>query len=190
MHTTQHEKLLDIALERSKINPIMGNVSEVFRKDVQDLIPANFKFEKGIDIPGAFRVDGNILINTIRKKTPTVNWINQRVYLTSPHTINNTYYDIILISAGGMLDKVVQFDSLKYDFYPQKGILLQFPYHVNDYRILIPQGEIDFLFDSHNLVVGASHEREFDSLAFDPKVAQNLVHEATKYMPLPHFDAH
>lgn len=55
MNPNKHDYLLDLAKKRLEANPIMAAVEEITETD---LLPHNFKFDKGIYIKGAFRIDG------------------------------------------------------------------------------------------------------------------------------------
>lgn len=169
LHHTLHHKLLDLANTRYRSNPIMGKPEEIYN---------TYGFEKGILIPGAFYVDGRILLEKLKSQTPNVNHIKQRVILNDSHTIYGKYYDQIIICCGGGLQDIINFDQFHMDFYPQKGMLLEFDYPINNKPMVIPQGEIDIIYHQEKLIIGASHQNKFNTLDFEETVAQNLITQA------------
>ncbi|HLV50216.1 MAG TPA: FAD-dependent oxidoreductase [Erysipelothrix sp.] len=179
MNPNKHDYLLDLAKKRLEANPIMAAVEEITETD---LLPHNFKFDKGIYIKGAFRIDGRKYLEVIHSKMDTVNFIHKQTTLS--HLLTKGY-DKILICAGGRFLDAFDLKGYKVDHFNQKGMLLVYPYHTNNYAIAIPKGEIDFLFDNNSLVIGASHEKDYTHMGYDEIVAKDLINQATKYMTLP-----
>lgn len=185
INSNQHTKLLNIALERAINNPIMGDVKEVTMTSMNTLIPESLSFDKAIDIPGAFQVDGNNLLKIFASVNNNINRITSRVILTSLNTINSINYDYIVITAGAGLTDILKFDDFTFDFYSQKGMLLEYNYPPNNYRIIMPKGEIDILFNGTKLIVGASHENNYNNLEYNQNIANQLITNATQYIDLP-----
>lgn len=179
MNPNKHDYLLDLAKKRLESNPIMEKVEEITETD---LLPRSFKFDKGIYIKGAFRIDGNKFLEVIRSKMQSVNFINKK---TSLSQLLRMDYDKILVCAGGRFLDAFDLQGYEIDHFNQKGMLLTYPYHKNNYAIAIPKGEIDFLFDHETLVIGASHERDYTHMDYDESVSEDLIAQASQYMPLP-----
>lgn len=182
INESKHDLLLDLALKRAQVNPIMGKVQTVSDVDMAGFIPKTLHFNKAIDVPGAFQVDGRLLLQILRQKSPTVNYYNQRVQLTTSRQIKGQIYDAIIVAAGAGLPDVLSFDNFTFDYYQQKGMLLEFPYHDNHYRMILPRGEIDLLFKPQQLIIGASHQNTFKDLAFEPEITQQLIMKANPYV--------
>lgn len=175
----RHDHLLAMAIERQKRNPIMGMVKEI--RDT-DKLPSSFKFEKAFEISGAFRVDGQKLLNVLHRKLKNTNFIHETTTLSNLMSKN---YDKIIVCAGGRFNEAFDLEGYDVDQFPQKGMLLSYPYEANQYAMAIPKGEIDFLFNHDELVIGASHKIDFTHMDYEADVAQDLIDQATYYMPLP-----
>lgn len=179
MNPNRHEYLLELARKRLETNPIMEVVEEITETD---LLPKSFKFDKGIYIKGAFRIDGGKFLDVMHSKMKSVNFIHEKTTLSHLLTMD---YDKILVCAGGRFLDAFDLDGYEIDHFNQKGMLLVYPYHKNNYAIAIPKGEIDFLFDNDALVIGASHEKDYTHMGYDESVSVDLINQATQYMPLP-----
>ncbi len=178
MHPKQHDKLLNLAQKRLLESPIMKSVKEITSHPD---IPENFKFDKGIYIEGAFRVDGKIYLDVLKTQTKNINTSNTTAQLKD---ILNQDYDKILVACGGRTQEILDDINIKLDHYAQKGMLIELPYKENNSPILMPQGEIDFLFKHDALVIGASHEKEYPHTDFDQNIFDSLVSKAEEFMPL------
>lgn len=183
MHDKLHDKLLNIARTRLESNPLMESVNSI---ESSDKIPLDFKFNKAIEVTGAFSVDGLKFLESIKRKTENVNFIEAHATLTSRTSINNIEYDKIFICAGARHQDILKDIDIKIDAYAQKGMLLRFDHPQNNYGILMPQGEIDFLYNEDELIIGASHENDYEHTDFDVNIANNLISQAERYMKLPH----
>ena len=178
IHPSQHDKLLNLAYTRLKESPIMKSVVPMTS---HPNIPQDFKFEKGFFIEGAFRIDGKQYLKVLDKMTPDVHKINATANLKDILDLN---YDKVLLACGGRTQDILNDIHIKLDHSAQKGMLLEFPYPKNQSPIIMPQGEIDFIFKETSLIIGASHEKEYMDTNFDPKVFESLVAAAQKYMPI------
>lgn len=176
INENNHEKLLNLAIKRSEYNPIMGQVKEI--KSTTKL-PEEYKFDKAIEIPGAFRIDGSSLVQVLTKD---INTINQTVSLK--HLLEKSY-DHIIIATGGRIEETLKGLDYEFDLYSQKGTLIELPYPENNYAIAMPKGEIDLLFKKESLVIGATHVNTFETYDFEPEEAKYLLTEASKYIKLP-----
>lgn len=177
-HPKQHDKLLKIALSRVDESPSMKEVYEITSHPD---IPKDFKMDKGIYVSGAFRVDGKHYVESISQLMPSVNMIHETVNLQD---IINKGYDKILVACGGRTQDILDNINIKLDHYPQKGMLIELPYEKNNSPIIMPPGELDFLFKHDALVIGASHEKEYPHLEFDQKIFDDLITQARAFMPI------
>lgn len=175
IHEKLHDKLLKIAQDRLQTNPIMKSVKEVSN------IPNEFAYEKGIFVEGAFSIDGLEYLKLINKHTPQTNFIDKTVTLKEVLSMD---YDKIIIASGARIESLLDDLNIKLDHSAQKGMLLEYGYQKNDHPIIMPQGEIDFLFKDQSLVIGASHENQYKHLEYDENIAQDLIAQARKYLPL------
>lgn len=172
-----HDKLLKLAIKRSQNNPIMGEVKEITKTNK---LPDEFKFNKAIEIPGAFRVDGKSLVEAL---TQNIHTIPKTVTLLKLQEKGK--YDAIIIATGARIPETLEGLDYTYDLFPQKGTLLEVDYPSNNFAIAMPKGEIDLLFKEDQLVIGATHINKFQSTNFDESEANYLIKEAQKHIHLP-----
>lgn len=180
IHPTLHDKLYELAKKRQTSNPNMGKVQEITSSQ---FIPKRFRFEKAIEITGAFRVDGESLL-IVLKENSKINYSRKKAKLTSSTSVNQTEYDLIYICAGASTQDVLKDININLDTYAQKGILLEYDIEPNDYRIIMPKGEIDFLYSANKLVIGASHENEYEDMNFNQDIANNLIAQANEHLEI------
>ncbi len=176
IHDTLHEKLFNLAKKRLKHNPIMKHVT---KNIPTHKMPPHFKYDKGFYIEGAFSIDGQDYLNHINQKTQNTHFHHQTVSLK---TLIEKDYDKILIAAGARLEPLLNELNINMEHKAQKGMLLEIPYEDNDYAIIMPKGEIDFLFKKDALVIGASHENDYRNLDFDEAIKDDLLKQAHAYL--------
>lgn len=178
----RHEFMWELISKRYINNPIMKHIEEVTSLN---RIPQDLKFNKGIYIEGAFKVDGAQYLKTVRHHLSDVNFINETTTLS--HLLNKGY-DKIILAPGGRLHEVMDLPGYVIKHKAQKGMLLKYPYPKNHHTMVLPKGEIDLLFNEYELIVGASHETDPIHMDFDLDIAIDLKKQASVYLNLPNVD--
>lgn len=186
------EKIYTLALKRAEESYKVGHVLRVNKLDNANLTPENFKWESGIFVSGAARVDGEILLNTLMQASLTqgLKFRSKKVFIKELgdfYEIDGEEFDKIVLTPGAHLKELMRFKPEYFvDLRAQKGQLINFKIKDNDdeYPVIMPKGEIDLLFGKKGqLVVGASHENDYKDDSVDWKVLENLKKEAIKHYP-------
>lgn len=185
------DKMYKIAQKRHKESYKLEEVRRIKKNNTDILMPDDFNWESGIFVKGAARVDGKVLIQELIKSgiENGLNVINKKVEvsgLEEKYLIEGKEYDYLVLASGAFLKETLDFKpEYKVDVFKQKGQLIEFDLNNEEkYPVLMPKGEIDFLFDDQgNLVIGASHENGFKDFDVDTLVLENLHKEASKHYP-------
>lgn len=185
------EKIFNIAKKRASESYKVGEVKKVNKRDNPELAPHDFIWDTGIFVSGAARVDGDILLETLLKSSleQGISYHHKKVSiekLGSQYKVDDALFDLLVLSPGSHLKDLMNFDSkYKVDVRAQKGQLIQFKLDdKNEYPVIMPKGEIDFLFGKDGeLVVGASHENQYKDESVDWDVLEQLKRDALEYFP-------
>lgn len=185
------EKIYEIALKRSLESYKVGKVAKVSKLENPELTPPTFKWDTGIYVSGAARVDGGELLEVLLKKSlkQGLEYFKDHVSVEDKngvYEIDGKLYDQVLLSPGPHLKGLMIFKpEYSLDLWAQKGQLISFNLkNSKSYPVIMPKGEIDFLFGDHgNLVVGASHENDFADGNVDWEVLNRLKDKAVKHYP-------
>lgn len=181
-HTTRLDALSELAFERAKTTPTMGNVQRLQKPALADYIPDYVTLEDALLIEGGAQIDGARLIE-ILQKDQNIPVIKEQTTVERLETCGQ--FDHIIVAAGPWINDAQK--KYIFDVKPQKGqlVTLQNAFDIDKaYPVIMPQGEIDILFDQTMLVIGASHDNEagFDTHR-DLNVEARLIHDAQMYIP-------
>ncbi|CAM3602656.1 FAD-binding oxidoreductase [Erysipelothrix urinaevulpis] len=183
------DKIYNLGKKRQKETSKIGEIKKVGLAD--DLTPPGFMWESGVYVEGAARVDGQKLVQTLKDKAINQGmiykneWANTQC-LNDQYSINGYVFDEIIFAAGAWLKESLNFLShYSVDVRKQKGQLIEFDTTSDKvYPVIMPKGEIDFLFDQKgSLVVGASHENDYVDEAVDWHILNELKEEASRHLP-------
>lgn len=185
------ERMLKIGKKRAEESYKVGKVTRVTKNSHPDLLPDDFQWTSGIHVSGGARVDGKVLVERLITKSISqgLTFVNEKVSVKEvdgAYVINGQTYDQLVIAAGAHLKEVLSFKKeYNVDIHQQKGQLIGFDLKSkNQYPVVMPKGEIDFLFgENGELVVGGSHENDFTDLNIDKDVLFRLKNEAIRYYP-------
>lgn len=185
------DKMFDIATRRSKESYKVGKVSRVSKELSPELSPLGFKWDTGIYVSGAARVDGKVFLEVLMEASLKQGLIyhNKKVDILESkesYSVEGRDYDALILSPGPYLKDLMKFKSEYHiDLRAQKGQLITFERkNKKEYPVIMPKGEIDFLFGRDGqLVVGASHENEYKDKEVDWEILNHLKEEAIKYYP-------
>lgn len=163
------QDLYDLAIQRRRAAPTIGNVIKLNADEVKQRIPLLSRSLPGIYISGGARVNGRkltrFLVNSARRRNLKV--INRKVALVSDHRIKVDHrsltFDWIAVATGAWMRRTLLPLNIITDIRPQKGQLIVIQTHKafphRRLPVLTPEGEYDFLpFGNGRLVVGATHD--------------------------------
>lgn len=164
------QALYDLALERRKTAPQMGNVEKLSAAEVQDKIPLLTAPQPGVFVSGGARVDGDKFAHNLLKYAEKRNLVRHKgkVRLGDQGqllTVNGQQaYDTLILAVGAWLKPLLLPMKIVADVRPQKGQLIEMQLPEtwgDDVPVLMPEGERDFIpFTRSKLVVGATHEND------------------------------
>ena len=164
------QALYDLALERRKTAPQMGNVEKLSAAEVQDKIPLLTTPQPGVFVSGGARVDGDKFAHNLLKYAEKRNLVRHKgkVRLGDQGqllTVNGQQaYDTLILAVGAWLKPLLLPMKIVADVRPQKGQLIEMQLPEtwgDDVPVLMPEGERDFIpFTRSKLVVGATHEND------------------------------
>ncbi|CAJ1227824.1 NAD(P)/FAD-dependent oxidoreductase [Lactiplantibacillus xiangfangensis] len=164
------QALYDLALERRKTAPQMGNVEKLSAAEVQDKIPLLTAPQPGVFVSGGARVDGDKFAHNLLKYAEKRNLVRHKgkVRLGDQGqllTVNGQQaYDTLILAVGAWLKPLLLPMKIVADVRPQKGQLIEMQLPEtwgDDVPVLMPEGERDFIpFTRNKLVVGATHEND------------------------------
>lgn len=187
------EKLEAIAVKRSDSAKVMGNIEILKGDELKPYLLEGVKVDEALLIDGAACVDGKTLVEILldKAKNNGATLSRKRVILdpSKPNYVDGVQYDAVFVCVGAWINQVFSNYDVDIDVYPQKGQLIEYPgfFDVDQghYPFIIPQGELDIMFDMNgSLVIGASHEKEKGfELEVDDSVSQRLHQEALEYLP-------
>lgn len=185
------DKIFELASRRANDSYKVGKVRKVNKLANPELTPHDFKWESGIHVSGAARVDGQLLLKSLLKRNISqgVDYIHKKVLVEKigdQYRVNQEFFDLLVLTPGPHLKEVMSFyQEYQVDVRAQKGQLIHFNMQDEQaYPVIMPKGELDFLFGKDgNLVVGASHENNFSNDQVDMDVLKALKLEAVDYLP-------
>lgn len=162
-------------------NPNMGSIQYLNTSETDKKVGYNLGLES-VYVEGGFQVNGEKLISTLQKESLQYNYkiMNQSVLQKD---IENDY-DCIVLCVGARLKEQLDIEW-DVDVAMQKGQLIVTDYTLKEnLPIMMPKGEIDLLLNEKNqLVIGATHEKDWDTLEADEKMTEYLIHEAKRWLP-------
>lgn len=184
-------KIYELAKKRRIESYKLGQVSKVSKAMYPELSPQGFLWETGIFVSGAARVDGQLLLQVLLDASlkQGLNYQNKKVRIfenQGKYQIEDQLFDQIVLAPGAYLNEAMKFKKdYHVDLWVQKGQLILFERKdKQDYPVIMPKGEIDFLFgEKGQLVVGASHENDIKSQNVDWDVLYKLKEAAEAYYP-------
>ncbi|MFC0233125.1 NAD(P)/FAD-dependent oxidoreductase [Vagococcus entomophilus] len=191
------QKLEKIAGERKKEAPEIGEIVRLSPEQIKKRFPLLEPQTDALYISGGARVDGALLIKTLKQafirtggefRQSKVTGIEPQldkwdVYLNQERLA----FDFLILATGAWLPSLLEPLGFTVDVRPQKGQLvgLQTKLQTHTWPVVMPQGEGD-LIPSQNgeLLVGATHENDqaFD-LSFDSKKIHELIVHASDLAP-------
>ncbi|MGT2932881.1 NAD(P)/FAD-dependent oxidoreductase [Streptococcus catagoni] len=185
------EDLLQLALERKKACPMIGELAILDKAEAQGIFQGIEGFTKALYASGAARIDGAKLCHTLQKAAAYPIYKRKVSFRQegSSFIIDEKRYDYVILASGAWLGDLLKPLGYEVAIRPQKGQLLDFETRAKDsshhFPVLMPEGEIDIIpFDQGLISVGASHENDqgFD-LQADQTILKQLREEAQKYYP-------
>ncbi|WP_318766227.1 NAD(P)/FAD-dependent oxidoreductase [Lactiplantibacillus carotarum] len=164
------QALYELATERHKTAPQMGEVAKLTADEVQAKIPLLTAPQPGVFISGGARVDGDKFAHNLLKYAEKRNLVRHKgkVKLGDQGqllTVNGQQaYDTLILAVGAWLKPLLLPMKIVADVRPQKGQLIEMQLPEtwgDDVPVLMPEGERDFIpFTRNKLVVGATHEND------------------------------
>lgn len=185
------DKIYKIVKKRANESYKVGEVIKVNSIDNSNLTPKGFKWDTGIFVSGAARVDGAVLLDTLLDASikQGLNYNSKNVSITERggnYEIDHDLFDCVVLTPGPHLKDLMKFKpEYSVDVHSQKGQLISFNLKdKNKYPVIMPKGELDFLFgENGQLIIGASHENEYSDRNVDWSILEQLKKQALKYFP-------
>lgn len=170
------EKELDalyaFAQERVTNTPEMGTIQLLSEKETAEALPL-LKPRKALKISGGGKLDGLAYLEQLAKKAQKkgIYFVNKKVELQH---FNNKFlissdnseevFDIVFVTAGPSIKKLLAPLGYNVDIRPQKGQLLEFETShrkSHDWPVVMLDGEADFIpFEQGKILIGATHEND------------------------------
>ena len=168
-------KLFELAKQKQKSTPAMGEVLLLDQKEVKQKMPILTNPPAGIWVSGGAKIDGSAFVNHLISQAEGlgVKIIPQKIKFADNHHLrfgNQTeYFDQIIVSAGAWIKQTVLPLGINLEVRPQKGQLIDLNFskdhHFDSYPVLMPESSSDIIpFENGKLVIGATHE---DDCGFD-----------------------
>lgn len=184
-------ELYQIALERKKTSPQIGDVRYVSNSEIKDLIPIiNNSPYDGLFVPGGSRIDGYLYTQHLLKLAQ-----NRNLHIYKGHADlkkanqiifngEKLNFDKIILATGAWSKNILADLNINLKLRPQKGQLIEIK--VPDIKsnenmpVMMPESEYDFIpLGNGKLIIGATHDNDqgFD-LKSEKSVNQKLVKTA------------
>lgn len=193
----KNQKLLDkltaLALERKREAPEIGDIKQLKKEEISDLIPNLSLEDDALFITGGAKIDGSSLTkalidyvvnqsNTfISSKINHIHWQNNQWEVTDD---NQAYYfDQLVLACGAWIGELLSPFDLHVDVRPQKGQLIELKTSLNtsNWPVIMPVGETDIIpFNKGSILIGATHENDmgFD-LTHNDSLLSQLKHNGS-----------
>lgn len=201
----KNQKTLDkveaLARKRRQTAPEIGTIQRLSPAEIKEMFPLLEPRSEALFISGGARVDGDLLIATLREKAAhygaqfqketvtKIKWQEGRWHLETASKDTATSPTLLLTPGPGLNDLLADF-SLKVDLRPQKGQLAclslpDFPGTAH-YPVVMPQMEADIIPFAHGEIrIGATHENERGAdLTVDLEQVQSLVESIRPLAPI------
>ena len=185
---TKLEELYQLALERRKESPLIGQLAILDKASANELFPGLQGFEHLLYASGGARVDGQLLVTRLLEASQ-VKLVKEKVTLTplaSGYQIDEEVFDQVILATGAWLGHLLEPLGYEVDVRPQKGQLrdYQLAQDMEAYPVVMPEGEWDLIpFAGGKLSLGATHEND---MGFDLTVDKTLLKQMEE-AALPHY---
>lgn len=166
------DPLYDFAQQRFVDTPEMGSVERLSEEETAAALPL-LKPRKALRISGGGKLDGLAYLEKLANlaKDKGIHLINKKVELRQLENKfvildngNSETFDIVFITAGPAIKKLLAPLGYDVDIRPQKGQLLEFEtshLESHDWPVVMLDGEADFIpFEQGKILIGATHENE------------------------------
>lgn len=168
----QLAELLDLAEERKKEAPEIGEIHLLKADQTADLLPL-LKPTPSLFITGGGRLDGKAYLHylTARLKRAGVTVINDKIRLQKRNDdwlilgeFGEEPFDRVILTPGPSLKPLLEPLGYQVDLRPQKGQLIAFTTHQlqsQKWPVAMLDGEADLIpFNDGKILLGATHENE------------------------------
>ena len=176
---TKLEELYQLALERRKESPLIGQLAILDQASANELFSGLQGFDRLLYASGGSRVDGQLLVTRLLEGSQ-VKLVKEKVTLTplaSGYQIDEEVFDQVILATGAWLGHLLEPLGYEVDVRPQKGQLrdYQLAQDMEAYPVVMPEGEWDLIpFAGGKLSLGATHEND---MGFDLTVDETLLQQ-------------
>lgn len=187
----QVSELMNVIQKRQQTAPLLTHLDLLSFQNAKERLEG-WSFEGDIiEAEGGSVVEGEQLVKEllavstslhldVRREKGELQILNQRPF------INGEAFDAVILSNGPWMAETLKALQLKVDLVPQKGQLLVYKLlkEVEDWPLLLVDGEGDFIPHGSTLYLGATHEKDsgFDR-SVDEKALEGLFENGSTYFP-------